>query len=59
VELLWLLLPNNFGGTRVVLAKYLEYQGDKFVSSNLFHMSVFAHINFVTHKTTESREAKV
>ncbi len=87
---------NNFGGTRVVLAKYLEDHGDTFlnrrffdlmvvlhfinvplrlafwvmllgpsvflfafVPSYLFHMFVFAHINFVTHETTATGEAMV
>lgn len=79
---------NNFGGTRVVLSKYLQYHGDNrtnrllfelivvlhfinvplrilfwvlllgptlfvvfFIPSYLFHMFVFAHINFITHET--------
>jgi fatty acid desaturase len=79
---------NNFGGTDVVLSKYLNYHGDTkvnrmlfnliifihflnvplrivfwflllgpslfilaFIPSYLFHMFVFAHINFITHET--------
>lgn len=79
---------NNFGGTDVVLHKYLQYHGNTgankalfalivflhfinvplrlalwfvvlgptlfvafFIPSYLFHMFVFAHINYVTHET--------
>lgn len=87
---------NNFGGTRVVLAKYLKYHGNTsmnrrlfeimvvlhfinvplrilfwmmllgpsvfvtvFIPSYLFHMFVFAHINYVTHETKENGEVSV
>lgn len=87
---------NNFGGTKVVLAKYLHFFGDTkinralfkltifmhfiavpmrlvfwfillgptffvtfFIPSYLFHMFVFAHINFITHETKEDGSAVV
>ena len=87
---------NNFGGTKPVLTKYLQFHGDTkmnkfifgvtafihfsavpvrlifwlfllgpslfltfFVPSYLFHMFVFAHINFYTHETFEDGSAKV
>lgn len=87
---------NNFGGTHVVLSKYLQYHGDTkmnrflfkvmvvlhfinvplriafwvlllgpnffltfFIPSYLFHMFVFAHINYVTHETKEDGKIEV
>lgn len=34
---------NNFGGTRVVLAKYLQYHGDTFANRRLFDLMVVLH----------------
>jgi stearoyl-CoA desaturase (delta-9 desaturase) len=87
---------NNFGGTKPVLNKYLQYHGDTqknrnlfkfilflhfigvplrmtfwilllgpglflsfFLPSYLFHMFVFAHINFVTHETRNDGTVKI
>lgn len=87
---------NNFGGTRPVLTKYLQFHGDTktnrslfslivfmhfisvpmrvafwfmllgpsffitvFLPSYLFHMFVFAHINFITHETKDDGSVEV
>lgn len=87
---------NNFGGTKPVLTKYLQFHGDTkknrarfslivllhflnvpvrlmfwylllgpsffltfFVPSYLFHMFVFAHINYYTHETNEEGKSVV
>lgn len=87
---------NNFGGTKPVLKKFLDYHGDTsanrnlfklivfmhfigvpmrlafwimllgpdlfvtaFIPSYLFHMFVFAHINYVTHETLDNGEVEI
>lgn len=87
---------NNFGGTKVVLEKYLQFHGNTktnnalfnlsifmhflsvpmrlgfwfmllgptlfvtvFIPSYLFHMFVFAHINYITHETKSDGNAVI